>query len=118
MKYGQKGCKKQAFMELNIYQQSIVNLFKEQYYFLLDDVIAVESLQTIGNVPEQFEALNILLHAGDMEGIKKFNAGSDKDTYDDYSYIMLKLKDKTILLCVWDSDELYDNPYIVRWKVL
>lgn len=81
-------------MELDSYDQSIVSLFKEQYSFLDDDIVGIESLKTINNIPEQFNALNILLHNGDIDGIKDFATETGKTTYDDYSYILLKLKEK------------------------
>ncbi len=105
-------------MELDNYLMSIVTKFQEQYSFEIDDVVSVEVLTSINNIPEETSVLSNFFDKSEVELIRSYRAVSEKITYDDFTYILLKIKGKSFLLCVWDSDELYDNPYILVWKRL
>jgi hypothetical protein len=105
-------------MEFNSYYSQIIALFQKQYSFAAEDIDSIETLASVNNIHDEVNELNELLHKGEIEKIRSSQSALEKTTYDDYTYILLTLKTKSFLLCVWDSNELNDDPYIERWKRL
>jgi hypothetical protein len=119
MKSGREDCDfVLSIMELNSYYSYIIALFQKQYSFGVEDIDSIETLTSINNIHEEVNELNELLHKGEIEKIRNSKASVKKTTYDDYTYILLRLKTKSFVLCIWDSNELNDNPYVERWKLL
>lgn len=105
-------------MELNRYHKKIIVQLQKNISFSESDLVKMEILKSCDNIQEQINVLNELMEQGDIQKIKDFPCQETNTTYDDYTYLLVKLKDKSILISVWDSDELWDDPTIVKVKEL
>ena len=103
-------------MNLDNYKQEIVASFCRVYNFSNNELEDVEFLKSIDNKPENLQLLNQYMSKGDAESIKNFISDKRKTTYDDYTYLLIKFKAKSFIVCVWDSDELWDDPIIISFK--
>lgn len=103
-------------MGLDTYTQKIFALLQKHISVSSDELLSAKLLHTLGNVPEHIVKLNYFLSKGDIEGIEQFISYDRKLSYDDYSYWLFSFKSKNVLISVWDSDELWDDPQILLVK--
>lgn len=102
---------------MNSYEEKIINLLQANG-ISVHELISIKQLITIGNVPEYLVKLNYYMHKGDIQKIEDFITEEKKHTYDDFTYLLISFKARKIIACVWDSDELWDDPQLVSIKEL
>ena len=94
-------------MELNKYYKGIIDPLQHHISFSEDDLVDIEFLKSCDSVQEKLNALYELMDQGDIQKIKDFPSGEIKTTFEDYTFLLIKLRDKNIL--VSSALDFYDK---------